>query len=128
MVFLPVTLWALGGDGMLARLLSIPELRWLGNISYSYYLVHTLAINFIRVGVIRSGIAGRHPLMSWILLFPVTLGLSVIIAVILFVLVERRFSIRPSASPDKVKAGRIRPDDRQEFVMAIQQTGDAVGR
>jgi peptidoglycan/LPS O-acetylase OafA/YrhL len=106
-MFMPITLFALGRNALLNALLTTPELRWLGNISYSYYLVHTLAINAIKIVVIKSAITRSFPFLSWVLLFPVTLVLTLIAAVTLFLLVERRFSLRLTSEETRLKSVAI---------------------
>ena len=93
-IFMPVALFALGRNNMLNAFLIKPSLRWLGNISYSYYLVHTLAIDAIKVLVVRSSFLQKAPLLSWMFLFPLTLTVTIILALALFLLIERPFSLR----------------------------------
>jgi peptidoglycan/LPS O-acetylase OafA/YrhL len=80
-----------------ARALSWTPLRWLGNVSYSYYLVHGLALNAMVVAIARLGLApGPRPLVVLAGVAPAfaaTLGLSLV----LFLLVERPFSLEPAA-------------------------------
>ena len=111
-IFMPVTLVALGQNHIVNALLVKPGLRWLGNISYSYYLVHTLGIDAVKVLVVRSSFLQKTPLFSWVFLFPLSLALSVALGLMLFLLIERPFSLRP-----KGEASRSRSEE-----------ADAIGR
>jgi peptidoglycan/LPS O-acetylase OafA/YrhL len=102
-VFLPTALATLGPASH-APLLTVPELRWLGNVSYSYYLAHTLALNALKVIVVRSSLLQANPLISLVLLLPVAFVLTVVAAAVLFTLVERPFSLRGTERP---RPGRL---------------------
>jgi exopolysaccharide production protein ExoZ len=106
-IFAPITLFSLGRRDLLNSLLITPELRWLGNISYSYYLVHAFAIDVVRVAIVRLPVMHSLPLVVCTLLFPVTFVVTLVAAVSLFVLVERRLSLRPSSGEGKVKSGEV---------------------
>jgi peptidoglycan/LPS O-acetylase OafA/YrhL len=73
---------------LLGKLFSWTPLRWLGNMSYSYYLIHGLTLK----GIALVALALIAP--SGLSVFFRTLGTSTI----LFVLVEKRFSIQPTNS------------------------------
>jgi peptidoglycan/LPS O-acetylase OafA/YrhL len=78
---------ALSGRGILQPLLTFTPLRWLGNMSYSFYLVHSMAIHFV---------ARMFPALG----FPVAVPLSFLAAWLLssavFGLVEKPLSLRPA--------------------------------
>lgn len=91
-----------------ARTLSWTPLRWLGNMSYSYYLLHGLALKaaFLVLSKVlppdRIGASLFWPGLP--LLFVVT----VIPSAVLFLLVERPFSLRTasvSVTPSRHRAG-----------------------
>jgi exopolysaccharide production protein ExoZ len=82
-----------GFRGVLHKVLSCYELRWLGNISYSYYLAHTLGINAVRLSLARFAVFRIHPGLGYFVLFPIAFFASVTTGVILFVFVEKRFSL-----------------------------------
>ena len=79
-----------------AKLFSWTPLRWLGNISYSYYLVHAIAVVSI-ARIFKDEIAFASPLTVWLLAIPFFLA-SLIPALGLFLLVERPLSL-PSGKP-----------------------------
>ncbi|MBL8439478.1 MAG: acyltransferase [Zoogloeaceae bacterium] len=82
-------------SGWLPRSFSWTPLRWLGNMSYSYYLLHGLALKAAFFGLPILMPPGQNgPWIFWGLLplmFIVTLGASAV----LFIAVERPFSLAP---------------------------------
>lgn len=83
----------------LPRVFSWTPLRWLGNMSYSYYLLHGLALKaaFLVVAILIP-VADFGPLFFWSLL-PVMFFLTVPPAAALFIVVERPFSLAPPKLP-----------------------------
>ncbi len=75
------------------KLFSVYELRWLGNISYSFYLVHTLPLNIVKLFVVNSHLARQFPHLTYLLLFPIALTASILIATVAFLIFEKRFSV-----------------------------------
>mgnify|MGYP005749244627 FL=1 len=79
-----------------ARAFSVTPLRWLGNMSYSFYLMHGLALHagfLILSRVVQPEPIG--PLFFWAVLPPMLL-LALIASAVLFVLIERPFSLAPA--------------------------------
>lgn len=76
-----------------SRLLSFTPLRWLGNISYSYYLIHglTLKAAFLVFGALFPP-AGANSEMLWLLFVPM-FAATLIVSAFLFVFVEKPFSL-----------------------------------
>jgi hypothetical protein len=91
-------------NGILYKLMSVYELRWLGNISYSFYLIHTLGINACGLVVLRSAFAKSHPYLTLGLSFPLALATSLLAASALFVAVEKRLSLRKRSAPHSLEA------------------------
>jgi peptidoglycan/LPS O-acetylase OafA/YrhL len=87
-------LYCFGFDGRLSRVFSLAPIRRLGNISYSYYLIHGLALHGL-VMVLRRGLhlTEVSPVLFWAVL-PGAFGVTLIAAMILFGLVEQPFSLR----------------------------------
>lgn len=73
-------------------------LRWLGNMSYSYYLFHGLALKggFMVLGLLLPP-TGRESELQWLLLVPM-LALTLISSAVLFLVIERPFSLAPRMS------------------------------
>jgi peptidoglycan/LPS O-acetylase OafA/YrhL len=96
-------------------------LRWLGNMSYSYYLLHglTLQAGFLALSTVLHG-AGHGAWLFWLLLPPM-FALTVLTASALFLLVERPLSVAPrktgGSSPglflESAPDNRIKPDAPQ---------------
>lgn len=80
----------------LARFFSLTPVRWLGNMSYSYYLIHGLALKvaFLVLGVIALP-HGRGGLLFFLGLMPIMFVLTLVPSTALFLLIERPFSLKP---------------------------------
>jgi peptidoglycan/LPS O-acetylase OafA/YrhL len=93
-------------SGWLARWFSWTPMRWLGNMSYSYYLVHGVALRaaFLALSFLLPG-ASYGAWFFWVSL-PAMFVLTLLPSAALFLLVERPFSLvarRPkSARPNAV--------------------------
>jgi len=81
--------WSCFQGGPLAAAFSVTPLRWLGNMSYSYYLLHGLALHavFVLIGPLEG-------LRFW-LAMPIVFGWTLLPSAVLYLLVERRFSLAP---------------------------------
>lgn len=87
----------------LPRFFSWTPLRWLGNMSYSYYLFHGLALKagFLFLTKFLPASGSDSPLWFWILL-PIMFSLTLIPTTVLFLAIERPLSLvrhPASASP-----------------------------
>ncbi|WP_421881638.1 acyltransferase family protein [Methylibium sp.] len=89
----------------LPRTFSWTPLRWLGNMSYSYYLLHGLVLNagFLLLAQVLPP-AGQGAWVFWGLL-PVLFGLTLLPTAVLFLLVERPYSLAPSSKA--ARTGRL---------------------
>jgi peptidoglycan/LPS O-acetylase OafA/YrhL len=91
--FFILGLFCFGFDGPSRKLLSWTPLRWLGNMSYSYYLIHGLPI--LGIGIVVKGLRPATepaPILFWVLL-PCSFMATLVTAFTLFTLVEKPFSL-----------------------------------
>lgn len=82
-------------DSTVARFFSWTPMRWLGNMSYSYYLLHGLALKVV-VGALGLLVAPGQPALWVLLMLPPVFALTLVPSGLLFMLVERPASLRPS--------------------------------
>ena len=82
-------------SGWLAKAFSWTPLRWLGNMSYSYYLLHALALKagFMVFGKLVPA-SGSEQWVFW-LMMPAMFALTLVASAVLFLAVERPFSLAP---------------------------------
>jgi peptidoglycan/LPS O-acetylase OafA/YrhL len=91
--FFVFTFACFDSQGVLKRIFSWRPLRWLGNMSYSYYLIHALTVNAAAMALARVyPTDNKSQALYWALL-PLIFFLTLITSTALFVLVERRFSL-----------------------------------
>jgi exopolysaccharide production protein ExoZ len=92
-VSLPLfSLYAIFFDGFLARVFSWDYLRWMGNISYSYYLIHGLALQGVRLVVNRIFPPAPRLALFDVLLFVLCISFTIFCGALLFVVVEKPLS------------------------------------
>jgi peptidoglycan/LPS O-acetylase OafA/YrhL len=81
-------------DGLLKAFFSWTPLRCLGNMSYSYYLIHGLALRAVAV-IAYSIVPEDHPsLPLFLLALPVGFAVTWIVSSCLFLFVEKPISLR----------------------------------
>ncbi len=89
--------YSIQGVGGLARFFRIAPLRWLGNMSYSYYLVHGLTL----VGLRYVLISGMHwtpgPAQILGIVLPLCICVSLSASAVLFLFVEKPYSLSPAS-------------------------------
>ena len=94
-----------GSRSILKRMFSWTPLRWLGNMSYSYYLIHGLTLKgiaLVMMPVIPPSILSTA--VFW-LGFPLFFFLTLLSSTLLFIFVEKRFSLMPvTARPAQMEA------------------------
>lgn len=90
---------AFAGAGWLARALAVRPLRWLGNMSYSYYLLHGFMLDLL-FRSLRILVPGLRELgeAAWWALLPAAFLVTLAGSAALFLLVERPFSILPAGT------------------------------
>jgi peptidoglycan/LPS O-acetylase OafA/YrhL len=88
-----LTIQALGPRGTFPRIFSFAPLRWLGNLSFSFYLIHGLVLNMLTALVLR--VSGAKTYLSYPLpvLFVPFFAITFLAATVLFVKVERPLSL-----------------------------------
>lgn len=81
----------------LSAVLTFRPLRWLGNMSYSYYLIHGLAIHaFTRI--LPPPLASEHGPLGLISAGILTYSWTLLVAAVLYICVEHPLSLRPMMS------------------------------
>ena len=88
------------------RLLSLMPLRWLGNISYSYYLTHGLLIKLLTLFTPAIALIVRSAAGFWAAV-AVAYIVSLLPAAALFLLVEKP-ALRIATAPDRSEMGNWR--------------------
>ena len=91
-------------DSPLARGFSWTPLRWLGNMSYSYYLVHGLALKVGFMVLFAKMPKVEHEILFVGASLPLMFLLTLLPSACLFLLIERPFSLSPAlnaATPAK---------------------------
>ena len=98
-----ILLWmSMGGSARFSRFCMWRPLRWLGEVSYSFYLIHGLVLGAIAMALRPLVAPGRGT--SWLFWagLPLAVAAAAGAANLLFVAVERRYSLsretRPAAS------------------------------
>lgn len=89
----PFVLFCIAGQGFLARLFSWAPMRYLGNMSYSFYLLHGATLNalvlFLHLFFTPDG---NSPILFCILL-PIAFAVSWLTSTVLFTLIEKPISL-----------------------------------
>ena len=80
------------GAGWVSRWMAWTPLRWLGNMSYSYYLAHGLVVKVVMEIVARVFTGGLPAVVFWGLL-PMLFVMTVAVSAVLFAVVERPYSL-----------------------------------
>lgn len=107
--FFVLFLCSLGATSALGRALSWMPLRWLGNMSYSYYLIHGLTLKGIALLVNQFlSTSGKSTLIYWVGM-PILFAATWIVSTALFVLVEKRFSLGARPAPSAAASGLAVP-------------------
>jgi peptidoglycan/LPS O-acetylase OafA/YrhL len=93
LLFLVFCLDCFLSSGLTSRLFSIRPMRWLGNMSYSYYLIHGLTLKFIFLVVQKINPAQHSDSLLFWVLFPVAFMFTLIPSAVLFIFVEKPYSL-----------------------------------
>lgn len=85
-------------DGWFSRMFAWTPVRWLGNMSYSYYLLHGLALKGAFLLLSYLVIDHEHGAAFFWSMLPVMFAFSLIPPAVLFLFVERPFSLAKAYS------------------------------
>ena len=97
--FFFLTLGCFNSQGLLKALFSYAPLRWYGNMSYSYYLIHGLTLK--AAALVLTWIVpptGDSPALFFWAALPMAFFLTLLSSTLLFVFIEKRFSLQPATS------------------------------
>jgi exopolysaccharide production protein ExoZ len=86
-----------GQNAVLARAFTWTPLRWLGNMSYSYYLAHGLTLKVAFATLPKMIPPAAHGALFIGGLLPLMFAATLIPSAVLFILVERPFSLKVSS-------------------------------
>jgi peptidoglycan/LPS O-acetylase OafA/YrhL len=95
---------ALSGQGIVNRIFRYTPLRWLGNMSYSFYLIHGLPMHIIASIAARAAIgslSSGNLIAFVIILLPITFVITALVSTALFWFIEKPFSLvvrRPTSN------------------------------
>lgn len=87
------TLYTLVFPGFLRAWFSWTPLRWLGNISYSYYLLHGLVLQCIWFALSKIVPGQFQSSTMVVMLLPVSLVLTILSSAVLFLVIEKPCSL-----------------------------------
>ncbi len=92
-IYTSLALVTLGQTGLWKELFSLTWLRWLGNISYSFYLIHGIVLNVLVALCLHIAAVPKHPVISGVALLPIYFIVTFACATLLFTTVERPLSL-----------------------------------
>jgi exopolysaccharide production protein ExoZ len=85
------------GAGVVSAWMTVAPLRWLGNMSYSYYLIHGFVVRISMVILARALPIGMPDYLFWAFM-PILYLATLMASSLLFVLVEKPLSLRPGVA------------------------------
>ncbi len=97
-----LVLSALAPHTITARALSFRPLRWLGNMSFSFYLIHGLPMHVLGIAAARlhaGSLSGPMLWIAFIAALPVAFLAAAIASTVLFLAVEKPLSLASSRRP-----------------------------
>lgn len=107
--FFALTLYSLFHAGILSRFFCIKWLRWMGNMSYSYYLIHGLTLHFI-AKLMRNRF-GVHPigLPQFLMVGVISLLATLVVSALLYLAIEKPLSLSPQSASTKKQRTLVTP-------------------
>jgi exopolysaccharide production protein ExoZ len=115
--FFLVSLYSFELQGVLSRSFSWSPLRFLGNMSYSYYLIHGLTLQALAFGLKQFGMLRPSAAFVWAML-PIAFAATWTVSTFLFLGVEKRYSLAPRSAAMKTK----RASDERDRVLSTRST------
>ena len=103
--FSGVVLYSFAHPGFFHRVFSWTPLRWLGNMSYSYYLIHSVALLTLKEVAVRL-LPGTRSTWLFAVLLLVGLLMTLAISSVLFAFVEKPLSLHRRRVSTQVEVGR----------------------
>jgi exopolysaccharide production protein ExoZ len=97
-IYVGLALTALNANGLLTRLFNRALARWTGNISYSFYLIHGFTLNVLGAVIVHLAWVRQHASVAVAPLFALACMSTFAAATLLFLSVEKPYSLRPGAS------------------------------
>lgn len=91
--FFAFVFFSLVAKSFLKNALSWLPLRWLGNMSYSYYLIHGLTLKGIGLALSLVLVKPSNPSVLFWVALPISFLLTLVSSTVLFVFIEKRFSL-----------------------------------
>ena len=89
-----VVLYVTGFDGWMKSVCSIAGLRWLGNISYSFYLLHGLTLKVLATALAILLPASEYGAMVFWGMLPLAFAAAFAASTVLYVTIEKPLSLR----------------------------------
>jgi len=105
------TLYSLFFHGVLNRLFSLTFLRWMGNISYSYYLCHGLTLHVLARAL--HAWLGNRPLspVLFLILAAFSVVATIVVGALLFLTIEKPLSLSSAAAAvEKANPRKVMPE------------------
>ena len=87
-------MYSIAFGGFLRRSFSWTPIRWLGNMSYSYYLLHSLTLQAIALALSKL-ISQDHSTGLFWAMMPFSFCLTLVSSTLLFISIEKPFSLQP---------------------------------
>ncbi|HWG57749.1 MAG TPA: acyltransferase [Candidatus Acidoferrales bacterium] len=94
-----LALYSFQFDGVLKAVFSWKPLRYLGNMSYSYYLIHGLALHAVAVVVARLTFSAKEGAIAYLIFLPIGFAFTWVVSTGLFLLIEKPISLKPRPAP-----------------------------
>ncbi|HMF54934.1 MAG TPA: acyltransferase [Pyrinomonadaceae bacterium] len=116
-----LVLTCLSSNALLGKIFSWTPLRWLGNMSYSYYLIHGLTLKGIALVAHKIVPSSDSGVMAFLFGLPPAFGLTLISATLLFIIVEKRFSI-PTGAKKQTRSNLLAPVESASLPVASQES------